>query len=123
VHQHLAQEWENRLVEMAGKPAAEATPEERLTAYVRVNAETASRVELLLSLEAAINPVYAQPWMDVITRWAPPAADAAHDPAALARFVTYLAADGLWLYESLTNQPLDPELRQRIAEHIVRSAP
>lgn len=123
VHQHLAQEWENRLVETAGKPAAEATPGERLAAYVRVNAETASRVELALALEAAVNPEYAKPWTDVIDRWAPPAADVAHDPAALARFVAYLAADGLWLHESLTNQRLEPELRQRIADHIARSLP
>lgn len=123
IHQHLAQQWEDQLVALAGKPAAEATPDERLAAYARSTAETTSRAELLLWLEASINSEYAQPWTDVITRWTPPVEDAAHDDAALARFVAYLAADGLWLYESLTNKRLDPGLRDRITEHIARPLP
>jgi AcrR family transcriptional regulator len=121
MHQHLAQGWEDRLVELAGKTAEEASPDERLAAYARATAESATRADLLLALEASLNPGYAKPWADVTARWAPPAADAAHDPAALARFVAYLAADGLWLYESLTNQRLTPELRAKIADHIARS--
>lgn len=120
VHQHLAREWENTLAAAAGKPATETTPDERLAAYARVTARSVTRAELMLCLDASINPEYAKPWTDVIARWGQPADEAATDPAALARFVAHLAADGLWLYESLTNQRLTPELRERVAEHIAR---
>ncbi|MEU0067864.1 helix-turn-helix domain-containing protein, partial [Streptomyces albidoflavus] len=35
IHQHLADRWEADLVAAAGKPAAEASPAERLAAYAR----------------------------------------------------------------------------------------
>lgn len=123
IHQHLAREWEGRLVALAGKTAEEATPDERLAAYARATAESATRADLLLWLEASINPEYHEPWTELISRWGPPAEDAAGGPAALARFVAYLAADGLWLYESLNNKRLAPEVRARIAEHIARPLP
>lgn len=35
--------------------------------------------------------------------------------------VAYLAADGLWLSESVGAAPLSPELRAALAEHLARS--
>jgi hypothetical protein len=94
---------------------------ERLAAYARVTTQRSTRAELLLILEAAIHPDYAKPYMDVLSRWTPSAAEVMADPDALARFIAQLAADGLWMYESLTNEPLPPELRQRVAEHIAHA--
>ncbi|ASR35615.1 TetR family transcriptional regulator [Prauserella marina] len=118
VHQHVAREWEESLVEAAGKTAEEATPEERLEAYARVTSRSVTRAELLLFLEASVNPGYAQPWRDVTDRWAPSLADAASGPAALTHFITRLAADGFWLYESLSGEPTSPELRRKVVERI-----
>ncbi|WP_329379286.1 TetR/AcrR family transcriptional regulator [Streptomyces sp. NBC_01716] len=118
IHQHLAAQWEAGMAAAAGKPASEATAAERLTAYTRVATQSATRAELLFMLEGATTTEHAAPWNAVIERWAPPPAPAIDDPAALDRFIARLAADGLWLYESLTAERLAPDLRQAIAERI-----
>ncbi|MFH9138780.1 TetR/AcrR family transcriptional regulator [Streptomyces sp. NPDC017524] len=118
IHQHLADQWEADLVAAAGKPAAEATREERLAAYARVAIQSATRAELLLMLEGSTNPAHAAVWEAVTERWAPSPASSAEDPAALDRFIVRLAADGLWLYESLTAEPLDPGMRRAVADRI-----
>ncbi len=118
IHQHLADRWEADLVAAAGKPAAEASPAERLAAYARVTAQSATRAELLFMVEGSTTPEHAAPWDAVMERWAPPAAGAASDSEALDRFVARLAADGLWLYESVTGQRLDAGLRRALAERI-----
>lgn len=52
-------------------------------------------------------------------RWAPSLTTADVDnQVALDRFIARLAADGLWLYESLNTEPLAPELRRALAERI-----
>jgi AcrR family transcriptional regulator len=121
IHRHLAGQWEAGMVEAAGKPAPDASAEERLAAYARVTTQSARRAELSLIIEAATHPDYTEPWMDVLSRWTPSVDEAASDPAALTRFVAHLAADGLWMYESLTGKQLPPELRRQVAEHIGRT--
>ncbi|GAA3114046.1 hypothetical protein GCM10010449_40300 [Streptomyces rectiviolaceus] len=69
-------------------------------------------------LEGSTTPGHAAPWDAVMERWAPSPATNPDDPAALDQFIARLAADGLWLYESLTAERLDPELRQAVAERI-----
>ncbi|MCK1796437.1 TetR/AcrR family transcriptional regulator [Streptomyces sp. XM4193] len=118
IHQHLADQWESSLAAAAGKPAAEATAAERLTAYIRVATQSATRAELLFMLEGSTTDEHAAPGNAVIERWAPPPAPTTDDPATLDRFVARLAADGLWLYESLTAESLDPDLRQAVAQRI-----
>ncbi|MFD4986781.1 TetR/AcrR family transcriptional regulator [Streptomyces sp. NPDC058374] len=121
IHQHLADRWEADMAAAAGKPAAEATAAERLAAYARVTTQSATRAELLFMLEGSTTPEHAASWDAVLERWAPPAAGSA-DPVALDRFVARLAADGLWLYESLTGERLDPGLRRAVAERIAGEA-
>lgn len=118
IHQHLADRWEADMAAAAGGPAAGATSAERLAAYARVNTRSATRAELLFMLEGSTTPEHAAAWDAVLERWAPPAEGAAEDPAALDRFVARLAADGLWLYESLTGERLAPELRRAVAERV-----
>ncbi|MCL7379762.1 TetR/AcrR family transcriptional regulator [Streptomyces sp. 35G-GA-8] len=118
IHEHLADQWESGMAAAAGKPSSEATAAERLTAYTRVATQSATRAELLLMLEGATTAEHAAPWNAVIERWAPPPATPTDDPGTLDRFIARLAADGLWLYECLTAERLDPGLRQAIAERI-----
>lgn len=120
IHEHLAQQWEAAMIAAVGKNPEDATPAERLAAYARVCIQSSTRAELVFLLDAATNTDQVAPWNAVLDRWAPPATDAADDPAALARFIARLAADGLWLHESLTDQPLGPKLRERVADQIVR---
>ncbi|WP_103535710.1 TetR/AcrR family transcriptional regulator [Streptomyces sp. SM11] len=118
IHQHLADRWEADLVAAAGKPAAEATRDERLAAYTRVAVQSATRAELLLMLEGSTNTAHTAVWEAVTERGTPSPASAADDPAALDPFTIRLAADGLWLYESLTSERLDPATRRAVAERI-----
>ncbi|GHB06431.1 MULTISPECIES: TetR/AcrR family transcriptional regulator [Streptomyces] len=119
IHQHLADQWEAQMTAAAGRPAREASPTERLTAYTRVTTHSATRAELLFMLEGSTTPEHAAPWGAVMERWAPPSPTTdAGDPVALDRFIARLAADGLWLYESLTAERLTPELRRALAERI-----
>ncbi|MFD4595589.1 TetR/AcrR family transcriptional regulator [Streptomyces rubiginosohelvolus] len=118
IHQHLADRWEADLVAAAGKPATEATRDERLAAYTQVAIQSATRAELLLMLEGSTDAAHSAVWEAVTERWAPPPAPAGDDPAALDRFIVRLAADGLWLYDSLTSQQLTSEMRRAVAERI-----
>lgn len=119
IHQHLADQWEAQIAAAAGKPAHEATPTERLAAYTRVSIQSATRAELLFMLEGSTTPDHAAPWDAVMERWAPSlTATNAHDPEALDQFIARLAADGLWLYGSLTTGRLTPRLRRALAERI-----
>ncbi|MFJ3973427.1 TetR/AcrR family transcriptional regulator [Streptomyces parvus] len=118
IHQHLADRWEADLVAAAGKPATEASRDERLAAYTQVAIQSATRAELLLMLEGSTDAAHSTVWEAVTERWAPPPASAGDDPATLDRFIVRLAADGLWLYDSLTSQQLTSEMRRAVAERI-----
>ncbi|NED09751.1 TetR/AcrR family transcriptional regulator [Streptomyces sp. SID6648] len=118
IHQHLADRWEADLVAAAGKPATEASRDERLAAYTQVAIQSATRAELLLMLEGSTDAAHSAVWEAVTERWAPPPASAGDDPGALDRFIVRLAADGLWLYDSLTSQQLTSEMRRAVAERI-----
>lgn len=121
IHQHLADRWEATLRADAGAPAEQLTADERLAAYIRVSAQSATRAELQLMLEAATRPEWAAPWSAVLERWAPVPADAAGDAASMARLVTRLAADGLWMFEALAYRALPEAQRRAVAEHLVRA--
>lgn len=118
IHDHLAQQWEASLVESAGKRAVDASASERHIAYARTCAQSATRAELLFMLDAS--NAAASPWDGVLARWAAPAPAAHDDSAALARFIARLAADGMWVYEALSNAPLPADLRERVAAQLTR---
>lgn len=118
INQHLADSWEANLLANAGKPAEEATIDERYAAYVRTSANLATRAELLFCLEGAKNPELTVPWHRLLGSWAAPAPEDTADPQALARFIARLAADGLWIYESLSNRPLPVAVRQRVTQQL-----
>ena len=118
INLHLAHQWEAGLERHAGKRADEATPDERMSAFIRNSTTMASRAELLFLLEFARDPALVVPWDEIGRRWAAPPPDDPDDEAALARFMVRLAADGLWAYEYLAGQPLPDDLRQRVAERL-----
>lgn len=122
LHEHRANQWEHDMITIAGKTADEATPDERLTAYIRASMQTTSRADLLLMLEAIDDPDMNAPWDNVLQRWAPPHPRTPTAPAEVESFIARLAADGLWLYEAVSDTPLEPELRQQIVERIIAAA-
>ncbi|WP_271396317.1 TetR/AcrR family transcriptional regulator [Neomicrococcus lactis] len=123
LHEYQAQHWDDEMIDALGKDLDEASQDERLAAYARVSARSATGPELLLlMLEASTDSELSKPWKRVITRWIPnPANIDPTDPRALQKMVAYLAADGLWLSESVGAVPLPHELRAALAEHLARS--
>lgn len=119
IHEHLASQWETNLVSIAGKSKSEATPKERAIAYARGSSRSANRAELLSVLQSGENPTTSAAWDAVLVGWASPPPETLNDNAALAPFIARLAADGLWMYESLTGKPLPDQIRNLIAEQIV----
>lgn len=118
IHQHLAGLWESSMQAVAGTPGEAASAEQRYSAYARTCAQTASRAELQLMLDAAATDENMQPWSTVVERWSPPAPQDLDDPAAMDLFIAKLAADGMWVYEALSRSRLDPTVRQAIADRL-----
>ncbi|WP_236621892.1 TetR family transcriptional regulator [Dermabacter hominis] len=114
LHEHLAERWDHEMINVLGKDPDEATQDERVTAYARVSARSATGPELLLMLEASTDSELNKPWRRVISRWIPdPAEIDPTDPRALQKMVVYLAADGLWLSESVGAAPFRPNCAPR----------
>lgn len=120
IHQHLADQWEASLESIAGKPVRSTTAEERAVAFARAAARSATRSELLFLLQSSTSLAFNAPWDGVLDRWAPAAPSRVDDPVVLARFIARLAADGLWVYESLSSKPLSSKVRQAVAEHLAQ---
>ncbi len=119
VHEHIAAQWEEELTRSLGKDPAEATEDERLASYARVGARPATGPELLLMLESSASGTDDAPWRKVMDRWLPDARKAdPSDPEVLRRFTARLAADGLWLADSMDGDEFPPALRAALAEHI-----
>lgn len=119
LHAHVAGRWEQCMESEAGGPAAEVDDDARFAAFVR-SSQFPDRAELLLMLEAVENPTTNAIWEHVYSRWVPDAPAAVDDDVMT--FIARLAADGLWLYESLETQKLDPAVRARVVEEIIRLA-
>ncbi|KLD71186.1 TetR/AcrR family transcriptional regulator [Xanthomonas pisi] len=120
LHMHLAANWEASMEAIADKPAAELTAQERHMAYARACAQSATRAELQFMLESATDQALAEPWGAVLERWAPPVPTDTQDEAVLDDFIARLAADGLWVYESLSSTPLGKDLKAAIAERLAK---
>lgn len=119
LHERIATQWEKELTSALGKDPATATEDERLASYARVGARPATGPELLLMLESAASGSQSAPWREVMARWLPDAREAdPNDPQVLRRFTARLAADGLWLADSMDGDEFPPALRAALAQHI-----
>lgn len=96
VVEHVAHTWEQAMVEALGVPFDEATPAQRIRAYVDVAAgDDVSRADFAIYADALCRPAHLGPWNEVFSRWFDLAGCSADERARLscARF----AADGLWV--------------------------
>lgn len=116
LHEWMAGQWEAAMEAEAGAPADQLNPAQRFAAYAQLS-QNPERAELILQLEAAEEPELYAYWEGVSERWAPypPRSSGSDD---LRGFMARLAADGLWFYEALTSQHLDPQVRARLVEEI-----
>lgn len=121
LHKHLADVWEERLIDDLGMPYESATPDQRFAAYARVGAVMGSRTVLLLMIEASVHAELQRPWVDVLSRWLPDLTQASpDDEQSLNRLLAVFAADGLWVSESIAGPQLGPELRAAVVARIAQ---
>ena len=118
IHAYLAGQWESQLEDELGGAADTGTAQERLVAYARVSTQAATRAELMLQLEAAFT-AHSAPWSAVLERWTTPA-NVAVAAGPMDHIIARLAADGLWMYETLGGTGLDDATRAAIVEHLAQ---
>ena len=102
IHQRLADRWERQLEIACGKPTAEATPMERLTAYILTCSTAASRAEFQMILD----------------RWT---GRSERDEAERDQMTSLalLAADGLWVNDLIGGRPISQDHRSETAKQII----
>ncbi|MEO7352100.1 MAG: TetR family transcriptional regulator [Marmoricola sp.] len=96
VVEYVAQSWEQAMLDALGRPLADATPAQRIRAYVEVAAgDEVSRADFAVYADALCRPEHVGPWNEVFSRWFDLAGCSVEERARLscARF----AADGLWV--------------------------
>ncbi|GAA1657748.1 TetR/AcrR family transcriptional regulator [Actinoplanes couchii] len=119
VQEHVAAIWEETMTALAGAPADQLTPQERLAAYVRTTPQSATRGDVLLLLETIGDPVTGAPISGVMNRWVPPIPGSPPLTDQQLRMVlAQLAADGLWLHEALIGTTVPADMRQYLTEQI-----
>lgn len=120
LHEYVAGAWENSMRRESGEGEPAGLDEQSKTAaYVRAS-QNPDRAELLLTLEAATQNQEAHKiWSGIYERWAAPLPATLDDAAAIRCFIARLAADGLWLYESINEQRIDPQVREQLVEEII----
>ncbi|PMB98997.1 TetR/AcrR family transcriptional regulator [Brevibacterium luteolum] len=118
IHQHLARRWEEQLEAACGKPADQATTTERLIAYIRVTATSATRAELQMLIDSS-NSEHKGTWAAVLDRWTPQRDSLGDTQGTKTHMIALLAADGLWVNEAISSNHIQRSDRIETAERIV----
>lgn len=99
-----ARTWTQELEAAAGGgPASEVSLRQRMRALLEVESQSATRADLLLSIDANLNEEIRAIWDKALTPWTDP-----HNPHAT---IVQLIADGLWVYDHINARPLTPQQR------------
>ncbi|MGP6174570.1 TetR/AcrR family transcriptional regulator [Corynebacterium sp. A21] len=123
IHQHLAEVWEQELIEVAGGPAAEVDEVTRLRASVISLSENATRADLLVTLDSHTHPEFNEVWAAVNHRWMPPLEHIADDQTRRAAYLIQLVADGLWVHDHIHDLRLSTEQRRALVETVLAMIP
>lgn len=126
IHRHLAAEWERELQDAAGGESSEVDAATRLRAVVMTLCHSATRAELLVQLDAAADPEFADVWDEVDKRWMPSAAELTADgeDGDLARtaYLVQVAADGLWVHDHV-HRSLTKTQREALTQALLAMIP
>lgn len=118
VVEYVAHTWEHAMLTALGRPFDEATPAQRIRAYVEVAAgDDVSLGDFAVYSDAVCRPAHVGPWNAVFTRWFDLAGAAPEDRARLttARF----AADGLWVAKATEALPPVAEEYDALVAHLL----
>lgn len=118
VVEYVAQTWEEAMREALGRPFDEATPAQRIRAYVEVAAsDEVSLGDFAIYADAVCRPAHVGPWNAVFSRWFDLDGAAPDQRARLtsARF----AADGLWVSNATGALPPVAEEYDALVAHLL----
>lgn len=116
IHAWSAKRWEDELISIAGAPADELDFKQRLRAVVTSLGKNDPLVELLLSLHSKEHEDFTEPWDLVESRWVPDASDA---ESSLEELEIVLIANGLWVFDHITQRPLSSSNRKRMVDGLL----
>ena len=107
---HVADRWEQRMLEALGVPFEQASPAMRIRAYVQACTGSIDRGGFSIFADAVYRPTLSGPWVERFHRWfeLPPSLSA---PERVRLTLARLAADGLWVADSTGVFALAPEDR------------
>ncbi|WP_313817168.1 TetR/AcrR family transcriptional regulator [Citricoccus sp.] len=123
IHTHMAEAWEEELIEAAGGPAEDVSKAARLRAVVVTMGSNAPRAELLMALDAGTHPDFSAPWTRVDQAWLPTPEQAMDSPQAQAAYLVLLMADGLWMHDHLHGRHLPEQVRAALIESVLAQIP
>jgi AcrR family transcriptional regulator len=118
VVEYVARSWEAAMLEALGKPLAEASPAQRIRAYVEVAAgDEVSRADFAVYADALCRPAHLGPWNEVFSRWFD--LDEC-SPEQRARLLTArFGADGLWVAKATGTMPPTPGDHDELVAHLL----
>lgn len=118
VVEHVARSWETAMLAALEGPLEDATPAERIRAYVVVAAgDDVSRADVAVWADALCRPEHVGPWNDVFSRWFD--LDGC-TPVQRARLsCARLAADGLWVAKATGAQAPTGADYEALVQHLL----
>ena len=118
VVEYVARSWEEAMLEALGHPLAEATPAQRIRAYVEVAAgDDVSRADFAVYADALCRPAHVGPWNEVFSRWFDLEGCS---PDERARLMTVrFAADGLWVAKATGTLPPTTDDYDGLVAHLL----
>lgn len=118
VVEYVAKSWEEAMLEALGRPLTDATPAQRIRAYVEVAAgDDVSRADFAVYADALCRPAHVGPWNTVFSGWFDLDGCSADLRARLmtARF----AADGLWVAKATGTLPPSTDEHDELVTHLL----
>ena len=118
VVEYVAATWEQAMLAALGRPLAEATPAQRIRAYVEVAAgDDVTRADFAVYADALCRPAHVGPWNEVFSRWFDLSECPGEEQSRLtcARF----AADGLWVAKATGTMPPGPAAHADLVAQIL----
>ncbi len=115
---HVAEAWEQAMLAALGVPLADASPTQRIRAYVEVAAgDEISRADVAIYADALCRPEHLGPWNEVFQRWFDLTSCSPTDRARLS--CARLAADGLWVAKATGSMVPPAEDQHALVQYLI----
>ncbi|SDU77778.1 regulatory protein, tetR family [Arcanobacterium phocae] len=115
VHEHMAQCWEQRLLDAVRDDDADDVAT-KLRANLAVSQNAATRAELMMTIDASSDPQMYSIWADKLDQWTCSPENITTDEQACRAYLVQLIADGLWAHDYINGRHLTTKQREALAQ-------